>query len=152
MIIVSIHISAEMRSIRRDIRISTTKPIVETLGRVNIDLKLRVIRIRQVRRLEVLLHSSKLICRLGEVIREATRSAEVTCGSAKVNVHDALAVVDGLVAVQHGTSNGGDVGAVGGVLGVEDLALWAETAVLVTVAGERRDAVVARREEDGVSL
>lgn len=152
MIIESIHIRSEMGSIGRNIRISATKTVIEALGRVNIDLKLRIVWIRQIRRLEVLLHSSILIRRLGEVVRKSTRSTEVAFGSAEINVHDALAVVDGLVAIQHGATHGGDIGTVGRVLGVEDLALWAETAVLVAVTGKRCDAVVARREEDGVAL
>ena len=67
-----------------------------------------------------------------------------------------LAVEDGLVRVQSCLAHGCDVGTSDGIVRVVDCAVLAvagEAAVLVTVGtGEAGNAVVAGRDEDGVTL
>jgi hypothetical protein len=67
-------------------------------------------------------------------------------------MHNALRIFDGLIWVDHGAANGGHVGAVRWVLGVEDLLIWAEAAVGRTVSWEGSYTVVTGGEEDRVAL
>lgn len=141
-------VRAESRAIGGDIRVRTTNTVIQSLGCVDVNLELRVVRVGQVSLLEVLLHSVLLVRRLGEVIRESTRSAKVSRGTAEIDVHDALRILDGLVWVNHGAADGGYVWAVRWVLGVEDLLVWTEAAVGRTVSWEGSYTVVTRGEED----
>ena len=67
-------------------------------------------------------------------------------------MHDALAIEDRLVGIELGAADGGDIGTVAGVLGVEDCAFWTQAAVGFRVAGEGGYAIVAGGCEDGVAL
>jgi hypothetical protein len=109
-------------------------------------------RILQIRHLEILLNSSLLVTWLGEIIREAARRGEVLRRAREINMHDALAIEDRLVGIELGAADGGDIGTVTGVLGVEYCAFWTQTAVGFRVAGEGGYAVVARGCEDRVTL
>lgn len=148
----STSVGREHSAISRDIRISTTNAVVETLCRVKVDFQLRVVRVGQLRLLEVLLHGFLLVSGLREVVGEATRTAEVGSSTTQVSVHHALGILDGLVGVEHGATDGGHVGAVRGVLGVEDLSFGSEASVGGSIAVEGSNTVVAGGEEDGVTL
>lgn len=142
----SIGVSREQGTIGRHIGISTANTVVETLGLVKVDFELGIVGVSQLGLLEVLLHGFPLVQRLREVVGEAARAAEVGGGTTQVSVHHAFGIVDGLVRVEHGASDGGHVGAVGGVLGVEDLSLGSQASVGTSVAVEGGDSVVARGE------
>ena len=145
-------VSREHGAVSRHIRITTTNTVVETLCLVNIDFHLRVVRVSQLSLLEVLLHGFLLVRRLREVVGETAGAGEVCGITTQVSGHYALRILDCLVGVEHGASDGGHVGAVRGVLGVEDLSLGSQTTVDGSVVVEGGDAVVSRGEQDGMAL
>lgn len=141
-------VRAESRTIGGDIGVCTTNTVIQSLSRVDIYLELRVVRVGQVSLLEILLHGVLLVLRLGEVIRESTRSAKVSRGTAEIDMHDALRVFDGLVWVDHSAADGGYVWAVRWVLRVEDLLVRTEAAVGGSVSWEGSYTVVTRGKQN----
>lgn len=125
----TVHIRAKIGPVGGDIRIRASDAIVQALGRVEINAEPGVIRVRRVGCRKVLGNCSLLVRRLGEIVGESPRGAEVLGGAAQIHVHDALRHLDGLVRVQHRASNGGNIWAVGWVLRVEDRAFGPQTAV-----------------------
>lgn len=152
MVVIAVRVRAESRTIGSDIGVCAANTVIQTRSRVDVDLKLRVVRVAQVSLLEILLNSLLLVVRLGEVVRESTCRAKVGCGTAEIDMHDALRVFNGLILIDHRAADGGYVWAVAGVLWVEDLLVRAEAAVGRAVTCEGSHTVVTRSEENRVTL
>lgn len=100
-VVVRISISTEPGTIGRYIWVRPSNAIVHPSSSVDVDTKLRVVRVGQISPLEVLLHSSFLVIRLREIVGEAACRTEVRGRAAQIDVHDALRVLDSLVFVEH---------------------------------------------------
>lgn len=148
MVIFPAGVSTILCSVGGDIRITSSNAVVQPLGRVEIDVELRVVRIAQIGSVKVLFHSRLLIAGHRVVVRETARAAKVDSRAPEVDLHHALWVVDRLVGVELGTTHRCNVRAVAGVLRVEDLALGTETSICSAIAWEGCDTVVTRGEEE----